>query len=325
MAIIRILVLCWLLPIISFGQQRILLVAVRHVTPPDRVWEYTDLSSRVGKFKPTVVCMEFPAGTDTASLLWRHGDEHFSMQRLLRKKWGIREGDLSARIQFLRRAVQENDDIDLRMELHNLYLISSDYGNAQYQGYFIMERTRIDTVALQRLKMNPGFSTMNVYHEGRHAVNSEFTTLIFPFAAKHGIDYLFPIDDLTTVTEGSKYQETMSPYDKDMFLKRAHGFISMIDSISKGNNELMIYNSPVAIDFDPFKVDWPSAGEEVKKSRELWMLRNRKMAENIIEVAEAHPHERVVVFFGAAHVGTVRNYLKSLRDDLVTLTLDQLE
>lgn len=306
-------------------QQKVLLVAVRHVTPPARVHEYAEVSEIIDKYNPKIICIEFSTGDDTASLFFRYGNQHFENQRYLRKLWKIPESDLSSKIVHLQKQLGTKDNITLRMELHNLYLLSSDYGNAQYQGYQIMQALNKDSSALDKLRSNPGFYKMKGYYNGRQAANSEFTTLIFPFAASHHIDYVYPIDDLSTVTEGSKHSEAMPDYDSVMFYNRATRFLKMIDSLSQGGSELMVYNSPAAIDFEPFRVDWNRAGEDVKKSRDLWLLRNKLMAENIAEVAAVHQNEDIVVFFGAAHVGAVRLYLNELDGNFQVVTLNQVK
>jgi hypothetical protein len=72
---------------------------------------------------------------------------------------------------------------------------------------------------------------------------------------------------------------------------------------------------------ETYKLYPGNTSNDVKMLSHYWTLRNRKMAAHILDVAKANPGKNVVVFFGASHVGPVREELKKLAKKANVLTL----
>jgi hypothetical protein len=224
------------------------------------------------------------------------------------------------------------DDWDLqkRIELHQLHYLSFDMGNADYQGHLIMKRLNEDSTKIAWLRRYSYFTKMmysnNYWHVKR---NSEYSLLVFPIATKLNIPYLHPIDDFSTWTEYEKYYDRLLILDtnasKMRYRKQADDFTKKVQSLPKDSSMWLFSNSPQVIDELLYVEGYKADGHpDIKMLQFYWTLRNRKMAEHIDKVASKEPSKRVAVFFGASHVGPVREELNKLHKNYEVLTLPDL-
>jgi hypothetical protein len=92
-----------------------------------------------------------------------HNDAHNIFQKMeaLRKEWKVPQ-DIRTRIELL----QHDPDMLKRMELPQLFFLSSDLGNADYQGYLVISKIKNDAKATASLAANfPGFEAMKATYE----------------------------------------------------------------------------------------------------------------------------------------------------------------
>ncbi|MEO7989432.1 MAG: DUF5694 domain-containing protein [Chryseolinea sp.] len=318
---------------LSISQQKILLIGTRHRTLPDRVEEIIPIGEAVEHFQPEIICVEYRISTDTASLKNSYTDERFNVIEAMRKDWNIPSGNISDKIKLLANSPDLQSDIMKRMELHNLYFVSPDFANADYQFYLLM--LSLNGNSSRRLLLSERFPHFEEI-ESRHALkidrNNEYTSLVFPLAAKLNISYLYPIDDMSSWKKYEKYFEILEKRDATLanrkkYYQRLDDFDKKFKGLSKENNEWVFGNTPEIINellyVAAYKVDKTSS-EEINMLSYYWIERNKKMAQHIHEVATLQPKKNIVVFFGASHVGAVREELNKLKGSYKVLTLSDV-
>lgn len=325
-------------PLIGISQQNILLIGTLHQTERERLKEIIPVAAAVENFNPGVFCIEYPMPTDTASVVNRsimHRNEPLIFQKMeaLRKEWQIPSGDMGTRIELLQQDPALASDASKRTELHQLYFLSSDLGNADYQGYLAMSKIKSDTRAMASLSDNfPGFKAMKATFDHK-CYADEYCNLVFPLAAKLKIRYLYPIDDLST------WKEAMKPYnrlhasdttDADIkkFRSRSKTLHQKLESFPKDSNLWILINAPQMIQeilyAEGFRIDKGVTNEDVKLVHHYWVQRNKTMAQHIDAVARRHPDVNVVVFFGASHVGPISEELNKLEKNYRVITLSDI-
>jgi hypothetical protein len=101
------------------------------------------------------------------------------------------------------------------------------------------------------------------------------------------------------------------------FRKRADDFKRNLASLPRDSNQWIFANSPQIIHdllyVEGYIIDEDISNEDVNMLHYYWVLRNKVMAEHIRDVARQHPDKKIVVFFGASHVGPVREELNKLK------------
>jgi hypothetical protein len=313
------------------SQQKVLLIGTLHQTPEERLKEIIPVASAVENFHPGLICVEYPMPTDTASIKYKGGENIFQEKEALQREWKIPSEYMNTKIELPQQPPYPPSDIQKRMELQQLYFLLSDVGNADYQGYLIMTTTEMNSRNAVWLPENsPGFKTMKTIYEIKRYRNDEYHNLVFPLAARSNISYVYPIDDLGTWKEYEKYYDRVRvPNDTDTgkikFHQYEEDFLRKLQSLPKDSNQWIFFNSPEiilnAIYGMGYAIDPDISNPDIKMLHYYWVQRNRIMAQHIYEVAHKHPDKRVVVFFGAAHVGPVREELNKLNKNLQVLTL----
>lgn len=335
----RHLILLFLLsfPLTAISQQRVLLIGTFHKTERERLKEIIPVGTAVESFHPGVICIEYPIPTDSVSVVNRsimHRNEPNIFQKMeaLRKEWKAPE-NMAPRIESLQQDPALSSDASKRMELHQLYFLSFDLGNADYQGYLVMSKIKNDTRAMATLgDRYPGFKAMKATYEHK-CYADEYCNLVFPLAAKLKIPYLYPIDDLST------WKEALKPYnrlhsadttdaDKKKFRNRGKTLHQKLDSFPKDSNLWTFVNSSQMIQeilyAEGYKIDKNIANEDVKLVHHYWVQRNKTMARHIDAVARKHPGVNVVAFFGASHVGPIQEELNKLEKNYRVITLSDI-
>lgn len=265
---------------------------------------------------------------------YKFGDDIFLRIKAKQNEWRISDKDFNNKIALLQQDPNHTSDIRKWMELQQLYYLSSDLGNASYQGYQIMTKTERDSENTAWLRENsPGYKTMKSNYEIEKFRNDEYFHLVFPLAAKLNIPYIYPIDDLSTWKEYEKYFERLQIPDtidkgKIKFRNYTEFYLKNLKSLPLDSSQWMFMNSPEiiqnAIYGTGYRIDPDISNEDVKRLHYYWVLRNKMMAQYIAEVALKYPNKRIVVFFGAGHIGSVREELNNLNQSYQVLTLSNL-
>ena len=318
------------------SQQKILLIGTLHHTEKDRISEIAPIAKTVANFNPRIICVEYPMPTDSASLIrnsviMRRTSKIFELMDSTRKEWKISDNGMNPKIKSLQQDPGLSSDIKKRMELQQLYYLSFDYGNADYQGYQILTTPGIENSSLR--ENSPGFEIMNQIYQNQRLRNSEYHLLVFPLAVKLNISYLYPIDDLSTWGEYERYYDRLQVPDttdasKSRNRQMVKDFLGKIQSLPKASSEWLFVNSPATIRellyVESYIVDDDINSTDIKMLQYYWILRNRTIAQNIDAVAHKHPDANIVVFFGASHVGPVQEELNKLPKDYQVMTLSDV-
>lgn len=317
-------------------QQKILLIGTLHHTEKNRVDEIATIAQLVEKFNPEIICVEYPIPTDSASLIrksviMRRTSKIFELMDSTRKEWRISGNGMTTRIKSLQQDPDLPSDIKKRMELQQLYYLSFDYGNADYQGYQILTTPGVEPQKHSSLRENsPGFEIMNQTYQNQRWTNNEYYLLVFPLAVKLNISYLYPIDDLSTWGEYEKHYERLQvPDTTDVSRSRnrqmVKAFLAKIRSMPKDSSEWLFVNSAATIRellyIESYIVPPDIKSPDIRMVQHYWILRNRTIAQNIDAVAHKRPDENIVVFFGASHVGPVQEELNKLPKNYHVMTL----
>lgn len=323
---------------VSTAQQQVLLIGTLHRTERERLKEIIPVTTAIENFHPGVICIEYPIPTDTVSvvnrsIMHRNETQVFQKMEALRKEWKIPAGDMNTRIELLQQDPGLASDASKRMELHQLFFLSSDLGNADYQGYLVMNKIKNDTRVMASLNDNfPGFKAMKATYEHK-CYADEYCNLVFPLAAKLNIPYLYPIDDLST------WKEALEPYkrlqdsdttdiDKKKFRSRSKTLHQKLATFPKDSNLWIFINSPEMIRevlyVEGYNIDKDITNEDVKLVHHYWVQRNKTMAQHIDAVARKHPGVNVVAFFGASHVGPIQEELNELEKNYHVTTLSDV-
>lgn len=318
------------------SQQKILLIGTLHQTQKERVNEIAPIAKAVENFNPGIICIEYPIPTDSASLIrrsviMRSTSKIFELMDSTRKEWKISGNGMNTWIKSLQEDPDLPSNIKKRMELQQLYYLSFDYGNADYQGYQILTTPGVELQKISSLRENsPGFDIMNQTYQNQRWRNNEYYLLIFPLAVKLKISYLHPIDDLSSWGEYEKHYDRLQVRDttdvsKSRNRQMVKDFLDKIQSLPKDTSEWLFVNSPAAIrqllHVESYIVDEDTNNTDIKMVRYYWIMRNRKIAQNIDAVAHKHPDTNIVVFFGASHVGPVQEELYKLSKRYHVMTL----
>lgn len=328
--------ICLFLSSICLSQQQILLIGTLHHTEKERINEIAPIAKAVENFNPRIICVEYPIPTDSASLIrnsviMRRTSRIFELMDSTRKGWGISGNGMNPKIKSLQQDPGLSSDIKIRMELQQLYYLSFDYGNADYQGYQILTTPGVENSSLR--ENSPGFEIMNQIYQNQRLRNSEYYRLVFPLAVKLNISYLYPIDDLSTWGEYEKYYDRLQVPDttdasKSRNRQMVKDFLGKIQSLPKASSEWLFVNSPATIRellyVESYIVDDDINSTDIKRLQYYWILRNRTIAHNIDAVAHKHPDANIVVFFGASHVGPVQEELNKLPKDYQVMTLSDV-
>ncbi|MEO1712542.1 MAG: DUF5694 domain-containing protein, partial [Bacteroidota bacterium] len=150
-------------------------------------------------------------------------------------------------------------------------------------------------------------------------------------AVERNIEYLYPTDDQTDqeayhdAWEKANEELAGHPLEKDfqilydslmMFTKKHMEKGTAAITFNQYQQQEMLYR--LECDFYPSGL---SASSDLRNY--YWIKRNERMAKHILQVADQHPNERIVVFYGCSHVPAIRRQLKALSDHRI-LTLPDL-
>lgn len=313
------------------AQQKILLVGTKHQTPERELVQIKPVFDAVLEFHPDIICTEYRKPNDSTSLRYLYGKGHFKKQDSLRKAWNLPKKSDKKRIGELMSSLKKGDDISLRMELRNIFYVRSDFGNAEYQAYLIVNRLNSDSSRISGLRKRfPMFDKMKSAYLKRSENHDEYNFLVFPVAKALSVEYLNPVDDQSTNSEYEKYFSRLN--NEDTLLDNARSYYERLDAfrlkmqaLPPETNTWVYSNSPELIGelmyLEAYKIYPGNTSQEIKMLGHYWTLRNRKMAAHILEVAKMNPGRNIVVFFGASHVGPVMEEFKKLSKKQTILTL----
>jgi hypothetical protein len=295
-----------------YAQQEIVLIGTMHNGSPGGQKDIEPLRLALEKFRPQVVCVEYPLGRDTASILWRFGPKHYIKQDSLMKEWQLPK-NLNDHIDAILKQSTLSTDILQLMKLFSLYYVSSDFGNSDYQAFRIMELTDDDSSKHELIKNHPAFEFL-AWRYYKRFVYKEYPSLVFPLASNMNIVHVYAIDDLSAMSDGNKDLETMSEEVKKKYQANAAAYTKRLKELPEGTNQLLFLNSEEVI----------RSTYEALKILPAWVIRNKKMAGYIHAATKANPGKRVVVFFGAGHIGQIIEELLDLDKSYRVLTLTDI-
>jgi hypothetical protein len=199
------------------------------------------------------------------------------------------------------------------MNLFSIYYVSSDFGNSDYQAFRITELINGDSTRHELIKGHPAFEYLSWRYYKRF-VYKEYPSLVFPLVSKMNIACVYAIDDLSAMSEGNKDLETMSEQVKKQYQANAAAYTKRLKELPEGTNQLLFLNSEDVI----------QSTYEALKILPAWVVRNKRMAGYIHAATKANPGKRVVVFFGAGHIGQIRKELQDLDKSYRVLTLSDI-
>jgi hypothetical protein len=314
-----------------YGQQKILLVGTKHSTPEREIVQINPVFEAVVGFKPAIICTEHLKPNDSASHRYIYGKYYIKRLDSLRKVWNFPKKGDKKRLSELIASLKSKNNLFQRMELRNLFYVRSDFGNANYQAYLIMKLLAKDSSQIVAFRKRfPMYDNMRLWYKRRSADHDEYNSLVFPAADKLGLTYLNPIDDQSTNVEYEKYFSKLNNEDTLLdnarqYYERLDAFRERMKTLPPETNTWVYSNSPELIEelmfVEGYKVYPGNTSNEVKMLNHYWTLRNKKMATYILDVAKANPGKDIAVFFGASHVGAVREELKKLSKKVNVLTL----
>jgi hypothetical protein len=322
--------------LVVFGQhsrapQSIALIGTKHTTPETELVQIDPVKQAVLDFKPDVICIEARKPDDSVSIRYIYGARHYKKQDSIRKAWKIPFKSDSKRINELFASLKKQNNLAQRMELRNIFYVRSDFGNSDYQAYLIMDALKADSSQAKILRKRfPMFDQMKSMYQQRTARYDEYTFLVFPVAKELGVIYLNPVDDQSTNKVYQKFYDKLQRKDtiyedRRPYLDRVQAFFRNLNALPPETNTWVYSNSPEIIEelkyVEAYKLDAITTSRDVKMLSHYWIRRNKKMATYIDQVAKKNPGKKMVVFFGASHVGPVFDELKKInkKHHLITL------
>ncbi len=296
-----------------FAQQEIVLIGTMHTGSPGGERDLAPIRAALEKFNPEVICVEYPPGNDTSSIQWRYGVSHYADQASLMRKWQLNPAQVNKDIQMLLKDHTAANNVKSLMTLFSLYYALSDFSNADYQAFRIAEQINKDSTNLNLIKTHPSFDYLkNIYH--KRFVYKEYPTFVFPLASRLNITHLYPIDDLSSMSQPHNDVDSLSDELKYSYRQTADTYVKRLNELPKGSNQLLFLNSEeiIRLSYDGLKM------------LPTWVSRNKKMALYIHNAAKANPGKRISVFFGAGHIGQIRKELQDLDKSYRVLTLSDI-
>lgn len=214
-------------------------------------------------------------------------------------------------------------DTEIGLRLAEAFYVNHDVVNAYYHSFRQLRGVEQDRSLRERLReqLNSYLELSSMYEQGR-LNNSEYHILVFPLAAKLEIDYIHPIYDLSCWAEYERHFNSLQARvdtDSSLSAYRAlkHKFKSMVDSVSREGNLWIAQNSSVFTDIllklEGYSIPEGINDNDFKELSHYWIERNKSVAANIDKVVRNYGKRREVVFFGASHVGAVKEELVKLR------------
>ena len=160
---------------------------------------------------------------------------------------------------------------------------------------------------------------------------SEFGNIVFPFADKESILSLENIDDRTDDAEFLKlgkhiFKRLVLNLKIFKALKIYKGLIEEYYNAEREGKLIQKINSQEYLEImtknvDQFNKRWLKS-KKASKALSLWGTRNKRMAERIVRSIESKSPQRVIVFFGAAHIEFVARELRKVTQLEVMLYSD---
>jgi uncharacterized protein YegL len=316
------------------AQQSVALIGTKHTTPETELVQIAPVKQAILDYKPEVICVEYRKPDDSVSMRYIYGARHYKKQDSIRRAWKIPAKADTKKINELLSALKKQDNLFQRMELRNIFYVRSDFANSDYQAWLIMNTLKSDSSQTRALKKRfPMFEYMKFLYQQKVLRYEEYTNLVFPLAKELGVIYLSPIDDQSTNNLYEKFYDKLQRKDtiyedRRPYLDRIAAFWRNLNSLPPETNTWVYSNSPELIEelkyVEGYKLDALTTSRDVKMLSHYWTRRNKKMATYIDQVTRKNPGKKVVVFFGASHVGAVHDELKKISKKHRILTLYDL-
>lgn len=314
-----------------FAQTEILIVGTLHDVEADQTDNYTHLLDLILPWNPQVIGTEFRLPTDTVSLQAIFGEQLYEKRDSLAETWNIAINNLNGQIAEWSERVAKDDQLLNRLELAKRYYLNFDRGNAYFQFYWVDQllQQMSPQEQAQALKDHPILAKIQAY-KARNQYD-EYWQLAYPLAVQQGITYLYPTDDQTV---RDYYHEAWGQANEELAGHPLQAdWEQLLDTIRAVEAE-HIAKGTAAWEFNSYRVQEmlyrlegdffpPGLSSSSDLRNYYWQVRNERMARHILEVADKHPGQRIVVFYGCSHVPSIRRILRSLSDHKI-LTLPDL-
>ncbi len=317
---------------LSYGQDRnqILLIGTAHEFNPALrgKQDFESIINKVVKFEPTHIFIESIPTWDTVSLQ-KVRQTQLRKARKLRLDMGLKsvQQDSVIRSLFIK-LDHDRNDLLTRSTLGNYLYASHDFWNAYFHWYFLSRQIQSDsclaTPALRSTFAKDSLRERSYVREEK----SEFGNLIFPLAEKLSINYLYGIDDRA---DDDQFQKLGKHALKRLLFngrifkaRRTYLDLKRKTEMAEQNGQLieeinsMAFQNEITTLIQAFPDEWVKS----KKARQLqltWYQRNERMAQRISSTVKSTGATKTVVFFGAAHVGFIRQALEKDPDFEVIL------
>ncbi|MEM1218675.1 MAG: hypothetical protein AAGH79_07175 [Bacteroidota bacterium] len=312
-------------------QTEILIVGTLHDVEPEQADNYHQLLEQIRPWKPTVICTEYRKPTDTVSLKAVFGDDIFDFQDSLAKTWKVNLKTLLSEIRAAKAKVQTMDNLENRIQLAKLYHVHQDRGNAFFQYYHICHQFQQLTKDQQEQWMLKEPYLERILNFEKRNSYDEYWLLAYPLAIEQNIDYLYPTDDQTDRDvyhqAWGKANEELADHPLTVEFQSLYDSLITISfgSLNQGTagirlNQLDVQEMLYRLEADFYP---PGLSSSSDLRNYYWIKRNERMAKHVLQVAEQHPNQRIVVFYGGSHVPAIRRQLRALSDHRI-LTLPDL-
>lgn len=280
---------------------------------------FPQLISELQQFNPDMICIESIPIWDTTSLRKVRSTSIQSASKLRYEKH-LSTIDYDSNIDLLRSLLKKDPyDLLTRSQLANLLYANHDFYNAYYH-WFMLQEQLLSSPSAATDEVIQSFALDSIHvraHENQ--LKSEFGNIIFPLAYGLSIVELENIDDRADDDEFQKLGKHVAKrllLNLKLFkaLKLYKGLArETITAEEEGKliekvNSIEFQNKMMS-NIDSLSIKWVKS-KKSKKALSLWYTRNHRMAERIEKAIQANNAKRVIVFFGAAHIGFVARELK---------------
>ncbi|MBK7869680.1 MAG: hypothetical protein IPJ74_02850 [Saprospiraceae bacterium] len=325
-----ILLVFWLHILTS--QTTILLVGTVHAFEDSTSAVFEPLRQKLIAFQPDVICIESIPTWDTLSLQAVRSSS-IETAKQLRQEKGWQAQDITIFIkEYHEKLKLDTNNMIYHSQLANALYANHDFWNAYYHWFVLSQQLKQHPDLQSDKELNSTFALSKIHERtALYQAKTEYGHIIFPVAKALNHLYLYNIDersdDAEFAKEGKKLAWRLVFNFKVFKLLKMYKKEKRLMTEMTGNEVIEYINSA---DFrQRFQELFDDAPVKYSKSKRtkyliaLWEKRNQEMANRIAQTIQSTDTQKVIVFFGAAHVEPVKRYLEKMNNYKV-ITLGQL-